>query len=331
MADSKGRSGLIPAYIEAGRIIDVDPVNWRCEVRTEVSRKTFSNCLLSSPYLHFVDGEGIHAMPEVGAGVWVCCPSEPGALCFILGYRPLHDDIGSHAANRELRNPGDMVMVTRDGNGFKAYRGGASEVIATAIARTIWVPIGNLVHTFAENLKFDVFGGNISWLVNREEEDPDGHKGTKFTWGFKEFADDAGPVGKLQAGGQIDVPVYNQTTPVFLLQVFAEGVEEPTANFIAGVDKDGRLTFEVADTRLKLQAGKSLEVFDTDANAVEGVLLSKTYLTDELTFLTGLQTALAAIGVAVPGLPEKIAATTASIAVLPAGGAPYISTRTRTQ
>lgn len=269
-------------------------------------------------------------MPEVGAAVWVCEPSEGDARPFILAFRPQHDNRGSHRAGRGMHNPGDLSLVTRDGNGIKARRGGVTEVGSTPICRRFYLPIGNLIHDISENYLLDTFGGEIKWSVLRAEEDPEGHQATQLVWQFKEFADAIGAVGKFELGGKIDTTVNGTSSPVAVFQVYEDGnTSDPTAAVKVGYDKTGSVGLETGDLTVKLKTSKSVTVYETPGNE-EGVVLGKTFLTAFLTFLTGLQTTLGSLGLTVPGLADLITNVTASL-VPSTGGAPYLSTRLKSE
>lgn len=331
MAKDRSTTGLVPAYVEAGKIVTVDPVTWTCTVVSETTQRTFYNCLIGAPYLHYRGGEGVAAMPEAGAAVWVCEPSEGDARPFILAFRPQHDNNGSHRAGRGMHNPGDLSLVTRDGNGVKARRGGTTEVGSTPICRRFYLPTGNLIHDISENYILDTFGGEIKWSVLRAEEDPDGHQATQLVTQFKEFADDLGAVGKFELGGKIDTTVNGTSSPVVVFQVYEDGnTSDPTAAVKVGYDKTGSMGLETGDLTVKLKTAKSVTVYETSGNE-QGVILGRSFLTAFNTFLTGLQTMLAAIGITVPGHADLIANITVSLAAATTGGAPYLSTRLKSE
>ena len=325
------RVGLLPAYIESGYVIAVDATNWRVTVRsTAGGHRVYENCLVAFPYLHHAGGEGMGAMPEVGAAVWVCAPSEGDELPFVIGFRPMHSARdGSHAANRAPRIPGDQFMLTRDGNGFIAHRGGTTEEGATPIARRFYHPLGNRIHDIAENYRLDTFGGSDAWTVSREEEDPDGHKATLRTTRFKAYTDDKAHVVELEAGH-----VEATNDPVVRLRVYEDGdVDEDSLSesFSLSLFQDG--SFEVSAEgggTVVLPAGKTVTVRTTDGNE-EGVVLGRTFLTQ----LSASLAELVAIGTAV-GLPatqttQLIANITTSLSADAHGGAPLLSSRFRTE
>ena len=200
---SQAVSQLKPAYIQAARIIDVDPVRFTCTLRTEVGERDARDVPIPSVYTHPFEGEGIHHMPEIGAHVWALWPSEGDTRARIINYRGLSNEGSSHKANRPGMVPGDMMMISRDRNGIKVRRGGVVEVLSTPLARTFYLPINNEVLTYAENWNVETLGGSIRFNTSRREEDPDLQKGSKLTFSVKEFVDHPHPAGTLQMGGQI--------------------------------------------------------------------------------------------------------------------------------
>jgi len=320
---------LRPAYIQAGRVVDVDPVHWTVTVRSEIGEQLFTNLPIAAVYLHSAEGEGVYVMPEVGAECWVARPSEKDRRPFILCYRPLTDQ-GEMAdrGNRPPMNPGDIFLLGRDQNGIRIRRGGILEVFATPIARTMYLPTDNAVQTICEDFRVLAFGGTLNWDAARPEEDPDGKLRTTLDLRMKEYADDAGHVARLRVGR-----VDEEGDPVLKLQVFADGsVEEAslTEALSLVLNRQGEATLTSSNVRVQLSEGASVSVFNTEAN-VEGVVLGRTFLTDLLTFLTGLQTVFLGLGIIVPGLVDMISRTSASLSAGTAGGAPYLSTRSRTE
>jgi hypothetical protein len=153
------------------------------------------------PYLHQSQGEGVTVMPEVGSTVWVCRPSESGRDAFVLGWTPIQED-GSYRAGRELLNPGDLQLSTRDGNFLYLRRGGIVQIGATPVCQRLYIPIRNIIRDFAENYQMSTPAGDLNWEVMRAEDQGDGHRGTLFTLACKEFSDDPNidPVAVLKIG-----------------------------------------------------------------------------------------------------------------------------------
>jgi hypothetical protein len=227
-----GSNAKTPALIQMGRITEVDPLRWTCVIKTEGSSdssRTFRDVPLGGLYLHPL-GEGIYAMPEAGALVWVCKPSEGDAAAFIVNYRPYprRDTLTSTEANkpaapgnRPRMSPGDYAFLGRDQNGLFVRRGQLTEVFGGPLARTLYQGRTGTIHSFAQALKLDVFGGSVRWNVDRPELDPDGHQGTRLDLKAKEFADDRSYALRVRAG-KLDASAPIQD-PVLQLQVFTDG------------------------------------------------------------------------------------------------------------
>ena len=77
-------SGLNPvdARIYQGQITSIDPSRWVCAVDCRGAKREFTNVTIPSLY-STPFGEGVHYMPEIGARVFVCSPSD-GSETFLL-------------------------------------------------------------------------------------------------------------------------------------------------------------------------------------------------------------------------------------------------------
>ena len=319
------RSKPIPAYIEAGTVLTVDAPNWRVSVKTDVSHATFRDCLIAQPYHHNMGGEGMGCIPEVGAHVWVCRPSEGDALPFVIGFMRLPSTgSGSHAAGSEPHVPGDMFITTRDGNGFKAHRGGVTEEGATPICRRFYFPIGNKIHDIAQNYRLDTLNGSLTWLTALEEEDPEGKQGSLFRQTFKEYTSDKSHVAELQIGGQIEGGA------ACLLRVLKDGdvAEDSLEEAVSlSLTKEGAVHLKAAaDVVIELQSGKSVSIYSSSGNE-QNVILGRSYLTDQLSMLTELQGLLSTLGLVLPGMTSHITNLTTALS----SGAPYLSTYLKTE
>jgi hypothetical protein len=140
-------------------------------------------------------------MPEVGSICWICSPSEIGKNSFVLGWTPVQES-GSFRAGRELLNPGDLHFSTRDGNFLYIRRGGIIQIGATPVCQRIYIPIRNIIRDLAENYELSTPAGDLTWQVNRTDEQSDGHRGCLYTLSCKEFSDDPNkdPLAVLKIG-----------------------------------------------------------------------------------------------------------------------------------
>ncbi len=156
-------------------------------------------------YLHQNQGEGVAVMPEVGSTVWICNPSESGKDAFVLGWTPIQES-GTYRAGRQLLNPGDIHLSTRDGNFVYLRRGGIVQVGSTPVCQRLYIPIRNVIRDFAENYQMSTPAGDLTWEVLRAEDQGEGHKGCLYTLACKEFADDPNkdPLAVLKIGSHGD-------------------------------------------------------------------------------------------------------------------------------
>ena len=317
----------IRAIIRAGIITDVDPSKWTMKVRTPENNKGWDNVPIPSLYLHGSEGEGVHVMPEVGACIWICEPSEGDTKPFPVCYRAMPDGDGVFRSNRPPMNPGDIVMMTRDRNSIKVRRGGLVEISSTPLSKSMWIPTSNRIFHLCENWDLQHFGGSMQWLTARPEEDPNGKAGTQLDWKFKEFAEDKAHVARLRVGGQID----EDGSPVVDLRVYKDGaVDEASLEQAVSltITKEGNITLEViGDVDVVVAADKHMRVRTTAGNE-QMVILGETFLTQLSKSLTELMAAATAIGM--PTI--ETAKTIADIATSLGGdGATYLSTRLRTE
>tara|TARA_Y100000310_G_scaffold280655_1_gene300531 strand:+ start:539 stop:928 length:390 start_codon:yes stop_codon:yes gene_type:complete len=71
--------------IEEGTVINVDKRTYTVDIETRHSAKTLNDIQWMTPYHHTVNGEGFHHIPEIGAIVILCWPSD-NTSPFIMGY-----------------------------------------------------------------------------------------------------------------------------------------------------------------------------------------------------------------------------------------------------
>lgn len=209
------RGGNTPA-IESGQIINVDMAHWTVDVRTIHSQRLMLDLQVGAPYLHFHSGEGIFAMPEVGAKVQVCLPSDdrPFILCFITTFErgatgdgTTQPDTGdgeeadiTFRSGRPKLQQGDLMMRCRDGNQIWLHRGGVVEIEATAVAKRVYIPITNMIRDVCENYEMLGFGGEMLWTTTRDDTDPEGEARTVFTLAARDHAQEKKDTVMLTAG-----------------------------------------------------------------------------------------------------------------------------------
>lgn len=203
-------AGQEPAKIVQCRVINVNVVNWTVDVVSKFDRHTYFDIQVGSPYLHYSAGEGVWALPEVGAVCQVCIPSDsspPFVLAFVMPHEVLEGGTeeapagtrshgapaknvtdASFAGGRPRSKPGDISFRTRDGNFITLHRGGVLQIGANEAAQRIYIPLGNLVTDIAENYAMHSAGGSILWGL---QEGPSLQKyPSQYVQTFRVFADD---------------------------------------------------------------------------------------------------------------------------------------------
>jgi hypothetical protein len=347
--DPNTTASLIPSRVIAAVVTDVNPQTWMMELRSEFGGKFLGHTPITSLYLHPFDGEGIHVVPEVGARLWVCLPSDGGMRPVPLVYRSLSDEGASQRSNRPLMNPGDISLTTRDRNGIKIRRGGVVEIFSTPIARTLYLPKSNEILSICENWNLQTFGGSIDWRTARAEEDPDGNKGTTCNIEFKEYADQPSPAirikaGKTEDGSLFDLQAFQDSTVSedngtlnesvsihfdrqgnFSLQTFQEAPsqegQELESSVLFSFNNAGEAKFEIPPTG-------QVAVF-SDETKTEGVVLGKTFLTQLQKALLEIQVAMGIVGAPTAQVALLISEITLSLAE-EKGTGPYIAPHLRT-
>lgn len=231
-----------PAEIHTARIVNVNINDWTVDAISDVGDKRFFDMQVMNPYFHYMEGEGIYAMPEVGALCWVCKPSTGlRAAEFILGFQAPFDQYSiSYRCGRQSLNPGDIMMRTRDENFIILRRGGVIQIGATPIAQRIYIPIRNFIKDFAENYELHTLGGELTWLTDRDDTTVDGAAPTTFSLLAKEKADDPDHIAKLTIGSHRG---DEQTT--LHLATFADGLGGPAHKVDIKFTKEGDVTWDV--------------------------------------------------------------------------------------
>ncbi|MFZ4580471.1 MAG: hypothetical protein ACOYOB_18960 [Myxococcota bacterium] len=158
------------AVIELARVDAVDVLNRTVTVTSVLVSRQPTRVPLLTPYCHPEHGGGFDYMPEVGAYCYVCFAGKDD--CFILGYvvNPkyrINEETGeqeiSSAGERAPMESGDMRMVTADGNGITARRGGIVQIGATGLAQRIYIPIENTVRDYFQRYQARSPLGDIDW------------------------------------------------------------------------------------------------------------------------------------------------------------------------
>lgn len=199
------------AVIEEGVIINVDKRTYTVDIETRHSAKTFNDIQWMTPYHHTNNGEGYHHIPEVGAIVLLCTPSD-NTPPFIMGYIGAASAVNSEDGTQEHSsetgdegspsnasfrsgrpelNFGDIAITGRDDNFFILRRGGVLQIGSTQVAQRMYLPITNFIKDFCENYEMATLGGTFNWSVDRDEDDPGGDAPVRYTLHVHEHAQEA--------------------------------------------------------------------------------------------------------------------------------------------
>lgn len=208
---SRAADGWAPVRILAGVITSVDPDKWTCTVGTEIGGRSYNDVDFSSSYLHPAGGEGSFVIPEPGAAVWLAKSSEGDYPPFILCYRGLPSrDVTERLnsrkpslhSNRIPMRAGDVKVITRDGNGYAARRGGLTEVFASAAVKTLMSADLRLIRTLTTNMDFWSPGLSVELRSGNTDETPSGKSPTSYKLALNDYAEDERPIAELIMGVQ---------------------------------------------------------------------------------------------------------------------------------
>lgn len=301
-------NGLNPVMIEQGRVINVNMKRWTADVRSQVSQSVFLDIRWGNPYLHFAQGEGIFAMPEVGAICEVCRPSDspPFIICFSTAFeRNMSVGAGESQGERDLQEgqeqsnanisfaagrpnlqQGDIMLRCRDGNQIWLRRGGVVEIGSTAISKRLYIPLLNFIRDFCENYSLQTFGGDLSWTVKRVEDDPNGVAKAMLKIAAKESAQDENASVAIRIGevtdddrlsiivapDAIDMETFEVSGgPLFEFKVDKEGSVEITTNKDVTITVDGDFEQTVqGSATYTYQGGHTVDVTGSQEVSVSG-------------------------------------------------------------
>jgi len=266
------RTGLGTVVIEEGRIINVDMAHWTADVLTKNSQRQLIDMQWANPYFHFAGGEGIYVMPEVGARVQVCMPSDsaPFIMCFLTAFErestnapdttggaqaSLQPDDAegeggvprevTYRSGRPKMEQGDIMLRTRDGSSVWLHRGGVVEIGSTLVSRRFYIPLLNYIRDICENYELKSLAGEMSWTVARSDQNASGDAEAVFTLASRNFAQDEFASVFLQIGHVDDSNHLKLTVaPNKINPVSGEVDGDPV--FSLELDKDGNLTTTIA-------------------------------------------------------------------------------------
>jgi hypothetical protein len=231
-----------PAYIETVRIFNVNINDWSVDCISEHGNKRYFDIQVMSPYFHFTNGEGMYAMPEVGAVAWLCVPSTGRMVsAFLLGFQAPFDETDvSYRSGRQNLNPGDMMFRTRDENFIILRRGGVIQIGATPTAQRLYVPLRNFIQDFCENYKLSAFGGEMFWETQRDDQTRDGSALTKFYLKTKQKANDPQHIAELTMGS------HGEDDPLTIdLTVWTDGTDAREARVSLQITNEGDVAWNI--------------------------------------------------------------------------------------
>ena len=194
-------------------------------------------------------------------------------------------------------------MVTRDGSFVLVHRGGVIQIGSSALAQRVYLPIGNYIRDFCEAYSLDCFGGDVTWSVEQQEDDPSGNAPTTYVMHAHEFAQDTKATVRirhtpLQAPG-------GGTKAAWDMVIAPQGIDKRTGNYTSekytlSILMDGKTTeFIGADRSIKVQGSDSLNVTGNRTVTVGG---SETHdVADSLTLKAGSIATLDALGILLGG------------------------------
>lgn len=107
-ADGPTNAGSSSVRIESGTIADVNPRNWTVGWASQYEGGYQPAIQVMAPYLHYNNGEGFFALPEVGAIAAVCFPSDEPGQPFVMGFLSGMEAEGAQTANLQqtITDPG---------------------------------------------------------------------------------------------------------------------------------------------------------------------------------------------------------------------------------
>jgi len=232
----------VAPLVETVRITNVNINDWSVDCVSEYGYKRYFDLQVMSPYFHFSNGEGIYTMPEVGALAWLCRSSQGrfGAP-FIMGFQAPYDEKNaSFRSGRQTMNPGDIMMRTRDENFMILRRGGVVQIGATPVAQRIYLPLQNFIKDFCENYQLFHFGGEMTWITERDDKTTEGNAQTKLSFKIKSTADEPSHVLELTMGS------HGEGDPVKLhLQVFDNATKERKVKADLSITNEGDVVWNI--------------------------------------------------------------------------------------
>lgn len=242
-------SSLRAPEILRARVLDVNISSYTVTVATEVGKKIFSDIPFATPYQHFVNGEGIYFMPEVGSVCWVCRGSDWNKP-FVMAWGPMSDDKGHRGKKRDL-NPGDIYLGTRDENFLILRRGGIVQIGGGPLSQRIFFQAENTIKDFCQNYELNTLGGSLVWSVGDGSERTDGEQPCLLHISAREKADDAASIADLKIGS------HGEGSDTILKLVIRENGDSGAADkIVLSMGKDGSVNLTIEKDLTVSVAGK---------------------------------------------------------------------------
>ncbi len=271
--------GLMAAKVVEAVVVDIDLVRWTVDCLSKFDQHRFLNIQVGSPYVHSNRGEGIYALPDVGAKCLVCIPSDgtaPVVLAFIMPPVSLAaeteeqenqteqgapiEEVPAYSFNggRPRPKPGDIAMRGRDGNFAILHRGGVLQIGATSLAQRIYIPVGNILTDISQNYRHYNAGGSINWGVKVGPSED--HPPTSLKQTFRLFADEEEASVRIAMG------------------TFADVVGEPSGDSGATSDLNQLEINDTDDKPIVLEVTLAPEGFNADRGDLGDGTVDKTKL-----------------------------------------------------
>jgi hypothetical protein len=232
--------GLKSSSFELGYIESVDTDRWTATVVLYTKMRRIQNCFISSPYSHRASGEGAHFMPEPGADVIVCLPSD-NTRPFIMCYVPLPGEGLSGDGRRPRLTLGSYAILTRDGNGLEIDRGGRVAVRANSVCATTYLSADSSVTTFADRVRVNTPVLDFQVDPGDADELPFGLQSGEASLGFRyspgdeHYGVELNLKGGLIGGSALQLDVYRRALP---------GGPAPQKSATVSITADGTITLE---------------------------------------------------------------------------------------
>lgn len=253
-------AGLVPSQIVQCKVLNINMVNWTVDVISQFDRFFFTDVQVASPYLHYNNGEGLSAFPEVGAQCMVCIPSDtspPFVLGFLMPYELVDTGDGdepgeggtgsrdsasksrsgaSFAGGRPRAKPGDIWLRTRDDNFVILHRGGVLQLGASELCQRLYIPLSHFMMDVSQNYAHHNAGGSVVWGL--QEGPATGDIPSEYTQTFRVFANDKFADVRVKAG-RITSPLVETGDTSMQEHVDALGIGSDIWVYEVGISREG--------------------------------------------------------------------------------------------